>query len=96
MKYAPLDEKMGKFLKENGYQSFDPYLFTEEITRKIFSLLIDAYDPTIEIESSYVNHIQLSATKLNISKNINVLSLFLSIIAFALSVAALMSVRGLI
>jgi len=96
MKYAPLDEKMGKFLKENGYQSFDPFLFTEEMTRKILSLLIDAYDPTIEIESGFVNQTQQPASTLNMSKNINVLALFFSIIAFAMSAAALLSARGLI
>jgi len=96
MKYAPLDEKMGKFLKENGYQSFDPFLFTEEMTRKILSLLIDAYDPTIEIESGCVNQTQQIASTLNMSKNINVLALFFSIIAFAMSAAALLSARGLI
>lgn len=96
MKYAPLDEKMGKFLKENGYQSFDPFLFTEEMTRKILNLLIDAYDPTIEIESGFVNQTQQPASTLNMSKNINVLALFFSIIAFAMSAAALLSARGLI
>jgi hypothetical protein len=68
MKYAPLDEKMGKFLKENGYQSFDPFLFTEEMTRKILSLLIDAYDPTIEIETGFVNQTQQPVSTLNMSK----------------------------
>jgi len=96
MKYAPLDEKMGKFLKENGYQSFDPFLFTEEMTRKILSLLIDAYDPTIEIESGFVNQTQQPVSTLNMSKNINVIALFFSIIAFAMSAAALLSARGFI
>lgn len=96
MKYAPLDEKMGKFLKENGYQSFDPFLFTEEMTRKIFNLLIDAYDPTIEIESSYPNPAQQPVPKLNHLKNPAVVSLFFSIFACVLSVAALLSARGAI
>ncbi len=96
MKYAPLDEKMGKFLKENGYQSFDPFVFTEEMTRKIFNLLIDAYDPTIEIESSYPNPAQQPVPKLNHLKNPAVVSLFFSIFACVLSVAALLSARGAI
>lgn len=96
MKYAPLDEKMGKFLKENGYQSFDPFVFTEEMTRKIFNLLIDAYDPTIEIESSYPNPTQQPVPKLNHLKNPAVVSLFFSIFACVLSVAALLSARGAI
>lgn len=28
MKYALFDEKIGKYLKENGYQNFYPYSFT--------------------------------------------------------------------
>lgn len=96
MKYAPLDEKMGKFLKENGYQSFDPFVFTEEMTRKIFNLLIDAYDPTIEIESSYPNPTQQPVPKLNHLKNPAVVSLFFSIFACVLSIAALLSARGAI
>jgi hypothetical protein len=96
MKYAPLDEKMGKYLKENGYQHFDPYAFAPEMIQKILSLLIDAYDPTLEIESSSQNPALQTEAKSSKAKNLNVLALFLSIIACALSAAALMSARGFI
>jgi hypothetical protein len=96
MKYAPLDEKMGKYLKDNGYQNFDPYAFTPEMTQNILSLLIDAYDPTIEIESSYPSPALQPVLKSSNFKNLTVLSLCFSIFACALSVAALMSVRGFI
>ena len=96
MKYAPLDEKMGKYLKENGYQHFDPYGFTPEETQKILSFLIDAYDPSIEIESSYLNPAQTPVPKQSHFKNLNFLSLLFSIIACALSAAALLTVRGFI
>lgn len=96
MKYAPLDEKMGKYLKENGYQNFDPYAFTPEMTQNILSLLIDAYDPTIEIESSYPSPALQPVLKSSNFKNLTVLSLCFSIFACAVSVAALMSVRGFI
>lgn len=96
MKYAPLDEKMGKYLKQNGHQHFDPYVFAPEMIQKILSLLIDAYDPTLEIESSSQNPALQSEAKSNKAKNLNVLALFLSIIACALSAAALMSARGFI
>lgn len=96
MKYAPLDERMGKYLKENGYQSFDPYVFTPEMTQKILSLLIDAYDPTIEIESSHLNPTQQPVSKSSHFKNPVVVSLFFSVFACALSVATLLSVRGVI
>lgn len=96
MKYAPLDEKMGKYLKENGHQHFDPYVFAPEMIQKILSLLIDAYDPTLEIESSSQNPALQTEAKSSKAKNLNVLALFLSIIACALSAAALMSARGFI
>jgi hypothetical protein len=96
MKYAPLDEKMGKYLKENGHQHFDPYVFAPEMIQKILSLLIDAYDPTLEIESSSQNPALQTEAKSSKAKNLNGLALFLSIIACALSAAALMSARGFI
>ncbi len=96
MKYAPLDERMGKYLKENGYQNFDPYAFTPEMTQNILSFLIDAYDPTIEIESSYPSPALQPASKISNFNNLTVLSLCFSIFACALSVAALMSVRSFI
>jgi hypothetical protein len=96
MKYAPLDEKMGKYLRENGHQHFDPYAFAPEMIQKILSLLIDAYDPTLEIESSSQNPALQTEAKSSKAKNLNVLALFLSIIACALSAAALMSARGFI
>jgi hypothetical protein len=96
MKYAPLDEKMGKYLKEHGYQSFDPYVFTPEMTQNILGLLVDAYDPTVEIESSYLNPVQQPVSKFIHLKNPAVASLFFSIVACALSFAALLTVRGVI
>ena len=96
MKYAPLDEKMGKYLKEHGYQSFDPYVFTPEMTQNILGLLVDAYDPTVEIESSYLNPVQQPVSKFIHLKNPAVASLFFSIVACVLSVAALLTVRGVI
>ncbi|HEY9268920.1 MAG TPA: BLUF domain-containing protein [Methylotenera sp.] len=96
MKYALLDEKMGKFLKENGYQSFDPYVFRPEMTQKILNLLVDADDPIIEIEPAYPNASLQIASKSSNAKNLNVLSLFISITACALAAAALLSVRGFI
>ncbi len=96
MKYAPLDERMGKYLKENGYQNFDPYAFTPEMTQNILSFLIDADDPIIEIEPAYPNASLQIASKSSNAKNLNVLSLFISITACALAAAALLSVRGFI
>lgn len=100
MKYAPLDERMGKFLKDNGYKSFDPYHFTPEMTQKILGVLVDAYDPTLEIESSVTAPISVqsaASTQADSSPNkLVALSLVLSIVACALSVYVLVSVPGLI
>jgi hypothetical protein len=96
MKYALLDEKMGKYLKEQGYQNFDPYVFTPAMTQKILSILIDADDPTIAIEPGYASPLLQTASRLSNAKNINVVSLIFSVIACALSAAALLSVRGFI
>ena len=51
MKFAPLDEKISMFLKENGFQKFDPYLFSEELVEKFLNKLFIAYDPTIELKT---------------------------------------------
>ena len=99
MKYAPLDEKMGVFLKENGYGSFDPYAFTPEITQKVLRILIDADDPTNETDvlnsGSVVQQSILNSGE-NPSKKLIILSLIFSIIACTLASAALLSARGLI
>ena len=49
MKFAPLDEQIKAFLKENEFQSFDPYLFSGEVINKFLKQLLNAYDPTIEL-----------------------------------------------
>lgn len=95
MKYAPLDEKMRHFLKTHDYEKFDPYLFSPEMTQKILSVLVDAYDPTVEIatdsasaeipQSTTTNHAFASPNKLT------VLSLAMSVLACVLSIYAIFS-----
>jgi len=96
MKYAPLDEKMGKFLKENGYQTFDPYAFVPAMTEKVLGLLIDAYDPTLTLEADAKDVIQHTLPQPSGYKKLVMLALFFSISAFVFSVVALMTVRGTI
>lgn len=100
MKYALFDEKMGKYLKESGYQKFDPYSFTSEMTQRILNFLIEATDPISELQAINSSQGQepicnRSATK-NSDKNLIILALLLSVFACALAIAALLSVRGLI
>ncbi len=96
MKYAPLDEKMGKFLKENGYQSFDPYAFVPAMTAKVLAQLIDAYDPTLELEADTASLTQQATSQLDRYNKLIMLTLFFSISAFVFSAVAVMSVRGII
>lgn len=100
MKFAPLDEQITQFLKENGFQSFDPYLFSGEIINKFLNLLFNAYDPTIELNApSQLNAItnkesaQINSVNSQLKSN---LSLILSIVALVISILALISSRNYI
>jgi len=94
MKYALFDKKMGKYLKDNGYQTFDPYAFVPGMTEEILALLIDSSDLSVELESTPLNPAQQTSVKLSNYKNLIFLSLFFSITAFVCSLVALLSVRG--
>lgn len=96
MKYAPLDEKMRQFLQENNYQKFDPYAFSPEMTQNILSVLIDAYDPTIEIDvnTSAMVTAQSIQQAPSSSNKLAALSLVLSAVACVLAIYAVLSVPG--
>ncbi len=96
MKYAPLDEKMRNFLRENNYEKFDPYAFSPEMTQKILSVLIDAYDPTIEIDSSPSASVAMQSMQHSpaASNTLAVWSFVLSVIACILAIYAVVSVPG--
>ncbi len=42
MKHVPLEQKMMALLKLNGYKSFDPYLFNDQMNRDIIALLLSS------------------------------------------------------
>lgn len=94
MKYAPLDEKISRFLKAHDYQHFDPYAFSLETTHKFLNLLMDVHDPTMETKPN--TPASYAVLSLKHFRNPNTLSLSFSIVACALSIAALLSVRGVI
>lgn len=96
MKYAPLDEKICKYLKENGIHRFDPYAFVPEMTQNVLSILIDAYDPTAEAEMNVSTAARQPVSQSGNVKNLTVLSMIFSIIACVLSALAFLSVRGFI
>lgn len=98
MKFAPLDEQITKFLKENGFQTFDPYLFSGEIINKFLNQLFDANDPTIELKESY-STVNQELNQLNTFNSAQVksnLALMFSLIALGISLVAFLSARNFI
>lgn len=101
MKFAPLDEQITKFLKENGFQTFDPYLFSGEIINKFLNQLFDANDPTIELKEPYSSNSTINQ-ELNQLKTFNSaqvksnLALMFSLIALGISLVAFLSARNFI
>ena len=100
MKFAPLDDQITRFLKENGFKSFDPYLFSGEIINEFLKQLFNAYDPTIELNSpSSLNSIahkdlgQINPVNSQVKSN---LALIFSIVALLISLLALISSRNYI
>lgn len=101
MKFAPLDEQIAKFLKENGFQTFDPYLFSGEIINKFLNQLFDANDPTIELKEPYSSNstINQELNQLNTFNSAQVksnLALIFSLIALGISLVAFLSARNFI
>lgn len=96
MKYAPLDERMRSFLQENNYEKFDPYAFSPEMTHKILGVLIDAYDPTIEIESNPSAPVAVQNTQQTsaATSKLAILSFIMSAIACVLAIYAVVSISG--
>lgn len=103
MKFAPLDKQIGNFLRENGFESFDPYNFTGEITEKFLNQLFKVSDPTIESASPTSNIQHATDTVNNAGAQVSYatqsqfkLALTFSVVAMVISVIALLSARGLI
>jgi hypothetical protein len=46
MKYVPLEKQMMQLLDSNGYDTFDPYRFSDEMTMKALEILYSAYEFT--------------------------------------------------
>lgn len=94
MKFAPLDEQVTKFLKENGFQIFDPYLFSGEIINKFLNQLFNADDPTDTVkkmsplsaslnrELSQINTFNSAQVKSNLALVFSLLALLISLITF--------------
>lgn len=97
MKFAPLDQKIAVFLKENGFKTFDPYLFSGEIINKFLNLLFDAYDPTEEkkpMSSNLSVESPAQKTAINLVQMKSNISLILSLIALGISLISFLSTRN--
>lgn len=98
MKYAPLDEKMRNFMQAHQHQKFDPYVFSPEMTQKMLGVLIDAYDPTVEIETnlSAPATTQITDQAWSSSAKLAKLAVMLSAASCILAIYAVLSVRGIL
>ncbi|MES2826472.1 MAG: BLUF domain-containing protein [Pseudomonadota bacterium] len=94
MKFAPLDEQIQQFLKENNYQSFDPYQFSGEIINKFLKLLFNANE-TIDDSaqsSSLKSVIKPEQHQAGVFKDVQLksnLALAISMIALTVSLIAI-------
>lgn len=78
MKYAPIDEQIKQFLKDNNFNTFDPYQFSGDIINKFLKLLFNANNATNDSEvpllRSTANEVQDNTDLLNaIVKNLTLL-----------------------
>lgn len=87
MKFAPLDEQIIKFLKENGFQTFNPYMFSGEVINKFLDQLFYALDPSEVVASTNndrnrISPIDSSKDKSNLALVFSFLALCISLITF--------------
>lgn len=91
MKYVPIDQAMQKLLLDNGYASFDPYIFDDGMTQKVIELLMKVNDADSPQAVSSMNLAVQPAGKPNgsVAKTalvFSITSLILSSIALYLTV----------
>lgn len=92
MKFAPLDEQINQFLKENDFQKFDPYQFSGEIINKFLNLLLNVNDTSENaLQSSSININTLDQKKTDAAVFRANLALLISVITLALSIISLLS-----
>jgi hypothetical protein len=101
MKFAPLDEQIKQFLKENNFQTFDPYLFSGEIINKFLNLLFNSHDVSSDLNQANslnlaAKNVQDKTTAVNSAQLKSNLALILSIIAFVVSLITFFSSRNIV
>lgn len=93
MKFAPLDEQITNFLKDNGFQTFDPYLFSGEVINKFLNQLFNALDPSEESSAINIQERKLEAPS-NYSQVKSNLALIFSLIALGISLLTFLTARN--
>ncbi len=97
MKFAPIDAKIGRFLKANGFERFDPYLFSEETVSKFLDELFYADDPTNAKGMSLLSREDLESAAVQHSGQVRAnLALMCSVLALVISILSLLAVKNLI
>lgn len=87
MKFAPLDEQIKQFLKENNFQKFDPYQFSGEIINKFLNLLLNVNDTSENVlPSTSININTLDQKKTDAALFRANLALLISVITLAFSI----------
>ena len=84
MKYVPFDAEIKQLLRDNGYESFDPYAFDEAMITKVVDLLRVAKDPIDNRQHKPSHNHQL--TKWAIFLPIVALTVYLLKLAFFVTV----------
>lgn len=93
MKFAPLDEQITNFLKDNGFQTFDPYLFSGEVINKFLYQLFNALDPSEVLSAINIQERKLEAPS-NYSQVKSNLALIFSLIALGISLLTFLTARN--
>ncbi len=101
MKFAPLDEEIKQFLKQNNFQTFDPYLFSGEIINKFLNLLFNVYDvssnlsPTSPLNSA-ASIVQDQSAAIYSVQWKSTLALLLSLLALVISLFTFLASHNLV
>lgn len=97
MKFAPIDAKIVRFLKANGFERFDPYLFSEETVSKFLDELFYADDPTNAKGGSLLPRADVESAAVQHSGQVRAnLALMCSVLALVISILSLLAVKNLI
>ncbi|WP_036301620.1 BLUF domain-containing protein [Methylotenera sp. L2L1] len=96
MKFAPIDAKITRFIKENGFDRFNPYLFSDVIVSKFLNELFDANDPSTSLGESLLPNGGEGVAVQYYDKGRANLALICSALALVISVLSFLATKNLI